>query len=145
MTIFEFTANASATAILPTKAHQNDAGWDLYLDSDDPVCLYPMQRKLCATGVRLAEGAIHGAVGLICPRSGLAHKFGVTVLNAPGVLDQDYTGEIMVNLISFNEDVVILDGGDRIGQLVFVPLLVTGPNDSTLKIRGEGGHGSSGR
>lgn len=145
MSIFEFTADASATAVLPTKAHQNDAGWDLYLNSDETVYLHPMQRKLCSTGVRLAEGAINNAVGLICPRSGLAHKFGVTVLNAPGILDQGYTGEIMVNLVSFNEDVVSLEGGDRIGQLVFVPLLVTGPNDSTLKIRGEGGHGSSGR
>lgn len=145
MTIFEFTADASATALLPTKAHQNDAGWDLYLDTDEPVYLYPMQRKLCPTGVRLVDGAIDNAVGLICPRSGLAHKSGVTVLNAPGVLDQGYTGEIMVNLISFNEDVVRLEGGDRIGQLVFVPLLVTGSNDSTLMIRGEGGHGSSGR
>ena len=146
MTIFEFTDerhDECCGAELPTKAYAGDAAWDLRLCtpySSEPLA--PMERRLFGTGVRLIEGSIDGNVGLICPRSGLATKSGVTVLNAPGVLDSGFRGEICVNLINLSDKSVVLMKGDRIAQLVVVPSV--GWTDEGA-VRGEGGHGSSGR
>ena len=143
--MFEFVDESEAldwAYTMPSRAHANDAGWDLHFNETmGTVVLNPGERRLFKTGVRLKEGAIEGAVGLVCPRSGLAHKTGVTVLNAPGIVDQGYRGEIMVNLINLNDEPVEIEQDDRIGQLVVVP--VVGLSGSG-KIRGEGGHGSSG-
>lgn len=146
MTIFEFTDedhDKCCGAELPSKAYAGDAAWDLKLCttySAEPLA--PMERRLFGTGVRLIDGAIDGNVGLICPRSGLATKSGITVLNAPGVLDSGFRGEICVNLINLSDRSAVIMRGDRIAQLVVVPL-VGWSNEGT--VRGSGGHGSSGR
>ena len=86
-----FTLDDGATA--PTRAHDTDAGLDLY--ALHPADIPPGQRQLVGTGVHVSIPP--GYVGMICPRSGLAHKHGLTVLNAPGIIDAGYTGEIKVD------------------------------------------------
>jgi dUTP pyrophosphatase len=129
---------------LPAYAHPGDAGADLFAAED--VELAPGQRRLVRTGV--AIGLPEGFVGLVHPRSGLAARLGVTVLNAPGTVDAGYRGEIMVNLV--NHDRVItakISRGDRIAQLVVqrvehAHFVVVDELSETS--RGAGGHGSTG-
>ena len=131
-------------AVLPTLANEGDAGWDLY--SYETWTLYPEERHLFPTGVKLIKGAIDGGVGFITPRSGLAHKVGVTVLNAPGTIDSGFEGMIYVNLVNLGTNVAEIEAGNRIGQLVVLPLLASAyPVGGDGTVRGEGGHGSSGR
>jgi dUTP pyrophosphatase len=129
---------------LPAYAHDGDAGADLVAAED--VELPPGGRALVRTGIAIALP--DGYVGLVHPRSGLATRLGVTVLNAPGTVDAGYRGEIMVNLV--NHDRVapaILRRGDRIAQLVVQRVeradfrLVDALPESG---RGAGGHGSTG-
>ncbi|SCG35205.1 dUTP diphosphatase [Micromonospora inositola] len=129
---------------LPTYAHPGDAGADLVAAAD--VELPPGGRALVPTGVALALP--EGYVGLVHPRSGLAARLGVTVLNAPGTVDAGYRGEIMVNLINHDRDVPAkISRGDRIAQLVvqrvaraeFQPVA-----ELPASRRGSGGHGSTG-
>jgi dUTP pyrophosphatase len=129
---------------LPAYAHAGDAGADLV--AAEPVQLAPGARALVRTGVAIALP--EGYVGLVHPRSGLAAKLGVTVLNAPGTVDAGYRGEIKVNLINLDrEHTVTIDRGDRIAQLVVQRVeraafrLVDDLPDSA---RGAGGHGSTG-
>lgn len=146
MTIFEFTderQDQCCGAVLPTKSHAGDAGWDLRLNTMySTEFLAPGERRLFSTGVRLIDGSIDGAVGLVCPRSGLAVKHGITVLNSPGIVDAKFRGEILVNLINLSDKSVTIRNGDRIAQLVVVPV-VGWTNEG--EERGSGGHGSSGR
>jgi dUTP pyrophosphatase len=129
---------------LPAYAHPGDAGADLFAAED--VELAPGERCLVRTGV--AIGLPEGFVGLVHPRSGLAARLGVTVLNAPGTVDAGYRGEIMVNLV--NHDRVItakISRGDRIAQLVVqrvehAHFVVVDELSGTS--RGAGGHGSTG-
>jgi dUTP pyrophosphatase len=97
------------------------AGLDL--PSLESCTLYPGQRVLLDTGVYLKdvlpEGMPGTAFGMVVPRSGLAAKHGVTVLNSPGIVDLDYPGKIHVNLINLGKDIVNIQAGDRIAQLVF--------------------------
>ncbi|MGC5017679.1 dUTP diphosphatase [Micromonospora sp. DT47] len=129
---------------LPAYAHPGDAGADLVAAAD--VELPPGGRALVPTGVALALP--EGYVGLVHPRSGLAARLGVTVLNAPGTVDAGYRGEIMVNLINHDRDVPAkISRGDRIAQLVvqrvervdFQPVA-----ELPESRRGAGGHGSTG-
>lgn len=129
---------------MPAYAHDGDAGADLFAAVD--VELAPGERRLVATGIAIALP--EGYVGLVHPRSGLAHRLGVTVLNAPGTVDAGYRGEIMVNLVNHDrESVAKIARGDRIAQLVvqrvehalFRPVAEL-PDSG----RGEGGHGSTG-
>jgi dUTP pyrophosphatase len=129
---------------IPAYAHAGDAGADLYAAVD--VTLAPGQRALVRTGVAVALP--EGYVGLVHPRSGLANRLGVTVLNAPGTVDSGYRGEIQVNLV--NHDPVVtatIARGDRIAQLVVQRVeradfeCVDELPDSS---RGIGGHGSTG-
>ncbi len=134
---------------LPSRAHDGDAGIDLFSSQD--VELAPGQRSLVATGVAVAIP--HGMVGLIHPRSGLAARLGLSIVNSPGTIDAGYRGEIKVALINLDPSVPIsIRRGDRIAQLVVqrveLPELVevvsfdeAGLADTT---RGQGGHGSSG-
>ena len=129
---------------LPAYAHPGDAGADLYSAQD--VEIAPGERALVRTGVAIALP--DGYVGLVHPRSGLAAKMGVTVLNAPGTVDSGYRGEILVNLI--NHDRVIsakISRGDRIAQLVIQRVerahFLT-VEDLPDTVRGAGGHGSTG-
>ena len=137
-----FTLDDGATA--PTRAHSTDAGLDLY--SLQTVIIPPGGRELVGTGVHVAIPP--GYVGMICPRSGLAHKHGLTVLNAPGIIDAGYTGEIKVNLQSMEDVWCPVDAGDRIAQLVITPI----PDAHLVQVdtldateRGDNGHGSTGR
>jgi dUTP pyrophosphatase len=125
-------------------AHDGDAGADLYAAVD--VELKPGERSLVPTGVAIALPT--GYVGLVHPRSGLAARLGVTVLNAPGTVDAGYRGEILVNLVNHDPRTpALIRRGDRIAQLVvqrveradFVEVLQL-PDSA----RGVGGHGSTG-
>ena len=129
---------------LPVYAHPGDAGADLVAARD--VDIAPGERALVPTGIAIALP--DGYVGLVHPRSGLAHRLGVTVLNAPGTVDSGYRGEIMVNLV--NHDRVItakISRGDRIAQLVVQRVERAhfhGVDHLPDTVRGAGGHGSTG-
>src|SRR5579859_3134193 len=129
---------------LPSYAHPGDAGADLFAARD--VELAPGARELVPTGIAIALP--EGYVGLVHPRSGLANRLGVTVLNAPGTVDAGYSGEIMVNLFNHDpEHPAKISRGDRIAQLVvqrveqadFVRV-----DELADSVRGTGGHGSTG-
>ena len=137
-----FTLNDGATA--PTRAHATDAGLDLY--ALHPANIPPGGRELISTGVHVAIPP--GYVGMICPRSGLAHKAGLTVLNAPGIIDAGYTGEINVNLHNTHYLTHPVWAGERIAQLVITPIADAQLEQvDTLDTteRGENGHGSTGQ
>jgi dUTP pyrophosphatase len=134
---------------MPTRAHHGDAGVDLYSALD--VELPPGQRALVPTGVAVAIP--HGMVGLVHPRSGLAARVGLSIVNSPGTIDAGYRGEIKVSLINLDpQEPIIVNRGDRIAQLlvqrVELPELVevTSFDEAGLALttRGDGGHGSSG-
>ncbi len=129
---------------VPARAHTGDAGVDLCTTVD--VTLEPGRRALVGTGIAVALPV--GTVGLIHPRSGLAAKFGLSVVNAPGTVDAGYRGEIKVCLINHDPDrAVELRRGDRIAQLLvqkveLVDFVEVDSLDDTS--RGAGGYGSSG-
>ena len=142
--VVEVAVLAGAGQPLPTYAHHLDAGADLHAAAD--VELAPGQRALVGTGVAIALPA--GYVGLVHPRSGLAARLGVTVLNAPGTVDAGYRGEIKINLINHDPaHTAVIRRGDRIAQLVVQRVAqavfrrVDALPDSA---RGTGGHGSTG-
>ena len=129
---------------LPAYAHPGDAGADLVAAAD--VVLAPGERKLVPTGVALALPA--GYVGLVHPRSGLAARLGVTVLNAPGTVDAGYRGEIFVNLVNHDPArTVKIARGDRIAQLLVQRVARADfhvVDELPDTARGAGGHGSTG-
>ncbi|MFC0580880.1 dUTP diphosphatase [Micrococcoides hystricis] len=128
-TVSEFTAGAQIPVQLqkldqdlptPRYAKHGDAGADLYAAED--VSLAPGQRALVPTGVAIALP--HGYVGLVHPRSGLALKHGISIVNTPGTIDAGYRGELKVMLINTDpEESVTLKRGDRIAQLVIQPVV----------------------
>ena len=134
---------------MPARAHDGDAGVDLYSAVD--VELAPGQRALVSTGIAVAIPL--GMVGLVHPRSGLAARVGLSIVNSPGTIDAGYRGEIRISLINLDPAApIMIRRGDRIAQLVVqrveLPELVevasfdeAGLADTT---RGQGGHGSSG-
>lgn len=131
-------------AVLPSYAKDGDAGADLASVAE--LTLEPGERALVPTGVALALP--HGWVGLVHPRSGLAARHGVSIVNAPGTVDAGYRGEILVNLVNLDpRESFTVHVGDRIAQLVlqevgegdFLPVDSLPPSQ-----RGETGHGSSG-
>jgi dUTP pyrophosphatase len=134
---------------LPARAHDGDAGVDLY--SAEDVHLNPGRRALVRTGIAVAIP--HGMVGLIHPRSGLAARVGLSIVNTPGTVDAGYRGEIKVALINLDPaEPIAIRRGDRIAQLVVqrVELMelveVASFDEAGLAgtSRGDGGHGSSG-
>ena len=129
---------------LPTYAHPGDAGADLRAAED--VVLRPGERSLVGTGVRVALPS--GYVGLVTPRSGLAARHGLSIVNAPGVVDSGYRGEIKVCLINLDpETPITLRTGDRIAQLVLIPFVTasfTAVDALDGTPRGTGGYGSTG-
>lgn len=135
-------------AQLPTRAHPTDAGLDLY--AAEAVTLAPAARALVGTGIAL--GLAPGTVGLVHPRSGLAARHGVTVLNAPGTVDAGYRGEVKVCLLNTDtRDSFTVAVGDRIAQLVIqrveLPDLLEVADADALGAtdRSDRGHGSTGR
>ncbi|MES1227827.1 MAG: dUTP diphosphatase [Armatimonadota bacterium] len=136
-----FVVEEGATA--PTYATDGAAGMDLR--SFEDVELAPMQRKLVRTGLKIAVP--EGYEAQVRPRSGLALKHGISMVNSPGTIDSDYRGEIGVILINFGENVVQLARGERIGQLVICPVVrahVQVVQELDMTQRGEGGFGSTG-
>lgn len=131
-------------ALLPSYSRPGDAGADLA--SVTTVTLAPGERALVPTGVAVALP--EGLVGLVHPRSGLAAKHGLSIVNAPGTVDSGYRGEILVNLINLDrEHRVTIHPGDRIAQLV-IQHYVAGEFEETDSLpasdRGDTGHGSTG-
>jgi dUTP pyrophosphatase len=129
---------------VPEYATPNSAGVDLRAVAN--YTLGPMERKLISTGLKIAIP--EGFEGQVRPRSGLALKYGIGMVNTPGTIDSDYRGEIGVLLINLGSEAFEIVVGDRIGQLVFSPVVqadfvTVEALDSTS--RGEGGFGSTGR
>lgn len=128
---------------LPTYANPGDAGCDL--KSAESLVLQPGEVKLVKTGFKMAIPS--GVVGMVCPRSGLALKHGVTVLNAPGIVDSGYRGDVGVILFNAGSDAFAIEPGDRIAQLVFVKYLTAdwySVTDLDATERGDDGFGSTG-
>ncbi|MDO5736338.1 MAG: dUTP diphosphatase [Propionibacteriaceae bacterium] len=129
---------------VPTYAREGDAGADLRCTSR--IRLEPGERALVGTGVRLALPG--GTVGLVTPRSGLAARRGLGIVNAPGVIDSGYRGEILVCLINHDPaEAITLEVGDRVAQLVVLPC-ITARFEAVTELdeteRGSGGYGSTG-
>lgn len=130
---------------LPAYATQQSAGLDLRANLDESIVLRPMERRLVPTGLRIALP--EGYEAQVRPRSGLALKHGITVLNTPGTIDADYRGEVMVLLINFSQEDFIINDGERIAQLVVAryeqaDFLSVEELDETE--RGAGGYGHTG-
>lgn len=137
-----FTKN-HPDAIVPSYAHAGDAGADLC--SVEDYMLKPGESYLFNTGISMSMP--NDWVGLVHPRSGLAAKKKVTVLNAPGTVDSGYRGLIKVNLINHSTEPVSIAVGDRIAQIVFQKFetaTFVEAEELTSTIRGTGGHGSTG-
>jgi dUTP diphosphatase len=132
-------------ATLPTRAHEGDAGLDLY--ACEAAHLGPGERWSVGTGI--AVEVPEGHAGLVLPRSGLAREHGISLVNSPGLIDSGYRGEISVLLLNTDPaEVFRIEPGDRIAQLVVVPIAPAEPLEAEAlaeSARGEGGFGSSGR
>ena len=138
------TQRLHANAELPTRAHEQDAGLDLY--SAEKIGIPVLGRNLVRTGISVAIPPGH--VGYITPRSGLSHSHGITVLNSPGTVDSGYTGEIRVNLINHGQAPYVVNVGQRIAQLIIQPIAtptVVEVTELPNTPRGANGHGSTGR
>jgi hypothetical protein len=101
---------------LPAYATSQSAGMDLRANLEAPLVLKPMERKLVSTGLFIALP--EGFEAQVRPRSGLALKHGITVLNTPGTIDADYRGEVMVLLVNFSQEEFVIRDGERIAQMV---------------------------
>jgi dUTP pyrophosphatase len=132
-------------AVLPTRAHEGDAGLDLY--SCEAAHIGPGERWSVGTGV--AVEIPEGHAGLVLPRSGLARKHGIALVNSPGLIDAGYRGEIRVLLLNTDPaETFKVEAGDRIAQLVIAPVVLAEPVEVEMlaeSARGDGGFGSSGR
>lgn len=130
----------------PAYATELSAGMDLKADIQEPVILAPLKRAMIPTGLSIALPA--GFEAQVRPRSGLAAKYGITVLNTPGTIDADYRGEIKVILVNLSDEAFTINPGERIAQMVIarhehVEWEEVEALDETS--RGEGGFGSTGR
>ena len=130
---------------LPAYATVQSAGMDLRANIDEPIVLKPLERRLIPTGLHIALP--DGYEAQVRPRSGLALKKGITVLNSPGTIDADYRGEVGVLLINLSQEDFVVNDGERIAQMViarheqaeFVEVDVLNETE-----RGEGGYGHTG-
>ncbi len=127
------------TAKLPVQQHQGDAGYDLSATTHN--ILYSGEFRTIKCGFSLQIPA--GYAGLVCPRSGLAANYGITVLNAPGIIDSSFEGELGVILMNLGAKTFEINPGDRIAQLVFIKIESI-PVESKSITRGTDGFGSSG-
>ena len=130
---------------LPAYATPQSAGMDLRANLEEPVTLRPLERRLIPTGLHIALP--EGYEAQVRPRSGLALKHGITVLNTPGTIDADYRGEVGVVLINLSQQDFVVNDGERIAQMVIArheqgELVVVEELDETE--RGTGGYGHTG-
>lgn len=132
-------------ARVPTRAHDGDAGLDLY--ACEGAHIGPGERWSVGTGV--AVEIPKGHAGLVLPRSGLARKHGIALVNSPGLIDSGYRGEVRILLLNTDPaDTFRVEAGDRIAQLVIAPIALAEPVEAESlsdSARGDGGFGSSGR
>ena len=130
---------------LPQYATPQSAGLDLRANLDAPVTLQPMQRHLIPTGLHIALPA--GFEAQVRPRSGLALRHGITVLNSPGTIDADYRGEVMVLLVNLGQEPFVVNDGERIAQLIvarYEQVTLVPADSPDITERGEGGYGHTG-
>lgn len=131
-------------SVLPTRAHEGDAGLDLY--ACEAAHIGPGERWSVGTGIALEIPAGHA--GLVLPRSGIAREHGIGLVNGPGLIDAGYRGEVRVLLLNTDPaEVFRVEPGDRIAQLVITPVAIAEPVEAAAladSARGEGGFGSSG-
>ena len=130
---------------LPRYATNQSAGMDLRANLESTITLHPMERRLIPTGLHMALP--EGFEAQVRPRSGLALKHGITVLNTPGTIDADYRGELMVLLINLSDKDFVINSGERIAQMVIArheqgELIEVETLDETE--RGSGGYGHTG-
>jgi dUTP pyrophosphatase len=135
----------TAQGLAPVRSHDDDAGYDLF--AAEPAALGPGERTDVGTGIALAIPAGHA--GLVLPRSGLARRHGITLVNTPGLIDAGYRGEVRVLLLNTDRAAAFaIEPGDRIAQLVIVrheaPELVES-DDLGDTVRGAAGFGSTGK
>jgi dUTP pyrophosphatase len=132
-------------ATLPTRAHEGDAGLDLY--ACEAAHIGPGERWSVGTGIAIEVP--DGHAGLVLPRSGLAREHGISLVNSPGLIDSGYRGEISVLLINTDPaETFRVAPGDRVAQLLIAPVALAEPVEVDSlgdSARGEGGFGSSGR
>ncbi len=138
-------AKLSSEAKLPTRAHDGDAGLDLY--ASEAAHIGPGERWSVGTGIALEIPDRHA--GLVLPRSGLAREHGIALVNGPGLIDTGYRGEVRVLLLNTDPaETFRVEAGDRIAQLLLTPIALAEPVEAEAladSTRGEGGFGSSGR
>jgi len=138
-------ARLKQEALLPSRAHEGDAGLDLY--ACEAAHIGPGERWSIGTGIAIEIPVGHA--GLVLPRSGLAKRHGITLVNSPGLIDCGYRGEVRVLLLNTDPaEVFRVEPGDRIAQLAICPIALAEPVESEAladSARGEGGFGSSGR
>ncbi len=130
---------------LPAYATPLSAGMDLRANINEPITLRPMERRIIPTGLRIALP--EGYEAQVRPRSGLALKHGITVLNSPGTIDADYRGELGVLLVNLSTEPFVIEAGERIAQMVIArheqgEFELVAELDQTE--RGEGGYGHTG-
>lgn len=135
-------------AVTPIRATEESAGFDLYSCIDNDIVIDKNETKLIGTGISIVIPSGH--FGMMCPRSGLAAKFGITLLNAPGIIDSDYRGEIKCILTNLSDKQFIVSSKMRIAQLIIMKYennakLIDGNEcDANATSRGCGGFGSTG-
>lgn len=130
---------------LPAYATSQSAGMDLRANIESPITLHPMERTLVPTGIRIELP--EGYEAQVRPRSGLALKHGITVLNTPGTIDSDYRGELKVLLVNLSNDDFVVNAGERVAQMVIARHeTATWEEVEALDEteRGEGGYGHTG-
>jgi dUTP pyrophosphatase len=131
---------------LPEYATPGSAGMDLKANTTEPIVLKPLERQMIPTGIHIQLP--EGYEAQVRPRSGLAAKYGISIVNAPGTVDADYTGEIKVILINLSNENFVVNPGERIAQLVVARYERVEWNEvATLDTteRGDGGFGSTGK
>ena len=130
----------------PSYATEKSAGMDLTADIKEPITLGPLERAMVPTGLYIALP--DGTEAQVRPRSGLAAKFGISVLNAPGTIDADYRGEVKVILVNLSNESFTINPGERIAQMVVAKYEKVEWDEVEVldeTERGEGGFGSTGR
>jgi dUTP pyrophosphatase len=132
-------------AILPSKQTEGSAGYDIYSCIDEEIVLKPLDRALISTGISIELPL--GFEAQIRPRSGLAIKNGITLLNTPGTIDSDYRGEIKIILVNLSDKDFTIENNMRIAQMVISKLSCVKLVEAEMlsgTLRGEGGFGSTG-
>ena len=142
--VFWIRCEVDDNDLVPKYQTQGSAGCDVY--ANEYLTIKPGRRAMVATGLKIELPP--GFEAQVRPRSGLAAKYGITVLNSPGTVDEDYRGEIKVILLNTGDEEFIVNKGDRIAQLVFSRVfrgIFQSTDSLTSTVRGSGGFGSTGK